>query len=286
MTINFNNLQSYTGYTEITPHVSQSLQAMPIFRAAAANPFESFIHPQIPSKPVKNLKLPSALETTCRLVPILRKPLSGFEDFQAGNWIMGAGMIFRAINEGKEDLNDIKAIITNPPYRKEWQHPFWFVKGCVINKFWIGQKLRKYDKTLFDIIPLKYFAKIGLTDVIKEKGTNLVKIEGSKTARLLGTAALRFPVLGAGLYTIMEIDHIIKSDHKFEDTALAPVRVATIIGLASLGGAAGRNFGRIPEFLGMGLGIMAGCKIAKDYLMAGTIKSKKEKPNKKLNILI
>lgn len=238
-------------------------------------------------KPEKQVKLlHPVIDTFCRMVPPARKALSGFDDYRAGNYIMAAGMGFRAWNEHKEEFKEIKAVFKNEPYRKDWQHPFWFVQGCEIEKMWIGKKLVKYDKTLFDLKPVKrLLLRAGMIDY--NTGIHdFHKINGSKAAKFLGTSALRFPVLGAVLYTVMELDHIRKSDHKIKDTVLAPVRVATIIGCASLGGAAGRYGGRITEFLGMGTGIIIGCKIAKDYLMAGKAKPKKPKSNKKLNILI
>ena len=238
-----------------------------------------------PGQIKRYIKLDNKAKTVMRMIPPLRKGLSGFEDYEDGNYLMAAGMVFRVWNEHKEDINDLKAIVKNKPYRKEWQHPFWFVQGCEIQDTWIGKKLMPYDKTLFDLPPTQCFLKkIGMESWERDEH-NFIKINGSKAAKFIGTSALRFPVLGAGLYTVMEIDHIRKSDKKLEDTTLAPVRVATIIGCASLGGAAGRNFGRIAEFAGMGTGIIIGCKVAKDYLLAGKPK-KKTKPARKLDEII
>ena len=233
----------------------------------------------------KHIKLDNKVKTVMRMVPPLRKGLSGFEDYEEGNYLMAAGMIFRVWNEHKEDINDLKAIVKSEPHQWDAQHPFWFVQGCEIQDTWIGEKLKPYDKTLFDLKPVQKFLKaIGMEDA-KILEHDFVKIKGSFPARFLGTASLRFPVLGAGLYCLMEADNIRKSDYKLEDTALAPIRVATIIGCASLGGAAGRFMGRIPEFVGMGTGIIIGCKIAKDYLMTGK-PQKNSKPARRLDVTI
>ena len=288
---NYLNLSTYSEYKGLNPYAPQGLQTIPVFRSARANPFAEFkMHPQVPKKSKKYLKLPPKIETACRLVPIFRKPISALDDYQGGNYLMAAGMVFRAWNEHKEDFNDFKSIVLNKPYQKEWQHPFWFVQGCELEKTKIGEKLMPFDKTLFDLKPVqKFLEKIGMESFVYNEH-DCLKINGSKSAEILGHSAVRFPVMGAVLYTVMQIDLIRKSDKKLKDTALAPIRVGTIIGLASLGGAAGRNIGRKSEFLGMGLGIMAGCKIAKNYLTAGNLKKdlvKHEilkKTDKKLNL--
>jgi len=62
----------------------------------------------------------------------------------------------------------------------------------------IGKKLIPYDKTLYDLNPVKKFIiKIGLKDI--EVENKRIKIIGSTASKIIGGAALRTPVLLAGL---------------------------------------------------------------------------------------
>lgn len=202
------------------------------------------------------------VEIAMRLVPAPRKALSSTHNFLSGNWMYGIGMAFRFINESKEDWNDFKAAIIPSTYH-DWdkQHPFWVIKDSLIEKTKIGKLLHKYDYTLFDFsIVHKALRLLGMKNY-KAFG-NLIKIEGSAISKVLGGAALRFPVLGAALFALMETQNIFAAKDKKKETAKAATRLVAIMGFSALCGCGGRFYGRMTEMLCMGLGIITGAKIA------------------------
>jgi len=204
-------------------------------------------------------------ETALRLCPPARKVISAFEGNDSGNLAYAGGMLFRGINEIKEDFSDIKsALIPGLHQVKDYdkQHPFWAVQGSLIEKTKIGKFLVNYDKTLFGYTFIKkILQKSGMTGY-EVTENNLYKLEGSAISKVLGGAALRIPVLGAALFAAMESPNIFKARDKPKEALKSGIKIVSIMGLSALFGCVGRHYGKIVEMVLMGLGIMTGGKLS------------------------
>ena len=202
------------------------------------------------------------IETAMRYAPLSRKALSAFNSFKEGNYIYGIGMLFRLWNERGEDVDDIKTAFKPIKTDQEFQHPFWSVKGCAIEKTKFGEKLLKYDKTLFDLEPVqKFLVKVGWSGM--DMDGNMIKFEGKRLAKILGRATLRVPILGAGLFSIIELGtNVPKEDNKLKGVLKSAIDVITIMSMSAISGSIGKPYGKIVEFACMGAGIIAGTKLA------------------------
>lgn len=210
-------------------------------------------------------KLPEKVETGLRLCPPTRKVISALEGKGSGNLAYAGGMLYRGINECVEDFKDVKSALI-PGLKQvenyDKQHPFWAVQGSLIEKTKVGKFLVNYDKTLFGYNPVKkILVKTGMTGYeVTESG--LYKLEGSAISKVLGGAALRIPILGAGLFACMEAPNIFKAADKPKEVLKSGIKIATIMGLSALFGCVGRHYGKIVEMVLMGIGIMTGGKLS------------------------
>lgn len=205
------------------------------------------------------------LETVMRLVPPLRKLHSATEGWQSQNWLFCAGMLYRLINEGVEDYHDIKEALKPIKVGKdyEFQHPFWTARGCMIEKTRFGKFLAKHDYTLYDVkIVKKLLNKIGLKGYEWDE-FDCIKFKGSYASEVLGRASLRVPLQGIALFGIMLLPNIYNSDNKIKEIVKSLITITCIMGGSSIFGAIGKPYGKIPEMVLMGAGIITGTNLSK-----------------------
>lgn len=206
--------------------------------------------------------LDDRVETGLRCIPPCRKAISMIEEGGAGNIPYALGMAYRLGNEIAHDFKDIKGALTPGP-NPHWdrQHPFWAIQGSLIENTRIGAFLERFDKTLFDFKIVRKALKLVGGTGYEMTADNFIKVEGSWIAKILGESALRIPVLGITLFGLMELPGVLKAEDKPEAALKAAIRIAAIMGTSALFGCVGRLYGKIPEMIMGGLGIMAGSKL-------------------------
>ncbi len=190
-----------------------------------------------------------------------RKALDCYEEYKDGNCIYGVGIGLRLINDLGKDTNRIRDVfISSKTVDPQYQKPFYFIQGTLIEKSELGNFLSRKDKNLFDLKTTKQFLKkFGMKKYVRKDGH--IKIEGSAVSKILGGTALRIPVLGIGLYIIIGTDGLIKAKtnkERAKELAKDVINAVTIWTTAGLLGCIGKRYGKAVDLLAMGAGFVIG----------------------------
>jgi hypothetical protein len=237
------------------------------------------------------------------IIPTFRRIERVPDKIDQNDYIPAAGLVSLAILNGPEDLRDmksaykqIKASATGnafiPPYDyKTAQHPFSFFRGTLLHKFVnpktspcpkLAKWLFKNDTTLIqtrlgDWLIDKFKVK---EDFISTKIKNItcssneqnyIKARQFKTKpfiELTARAMTRTTKIGTIVLGSLEAAHLAKEISDGENAIKAVTKSAinltsSIAGIGYGGAIGAKYFGAVGSLVGMGLGAIAGNKVAK-----------------------